>query len=113
MVQQHLALLDPNGVLDPVGVLSVVGVLDLIGILDPAGSWIQMMSWLWLVSSQTHLGGGSCPVETIGEDTLFGGKLCWEVWVPKSPLAVAHPALGSSLCVTLCLLCAARQHHKK
>lgn len=76
LVQQHLALLDPNGVLDPVGVLSVVGVLDLTGILDPAGSWIQMMFWLWLVSSQTHLGGGSCPVETVGEDTLFGGKLC-------------------------------------
>lgn len=60
------------------------------------------MSWLWLVSSQTHLGGGSCPVRSVGEATLFGGKTWHE-----------HKASSVSFCVALCLLCGARQRHRR
>lgn len=41
---------------------------------------------------------------SMGEATLFGGKLCWEMWVPTSLLAQAQGVFGLLLCCLVSIL---------
>lgn len=82
-----VGVLDPIGVLDPSGVLGLVVLLDPADVLAPAGV-LPDTSWRRLLPC----------VGSVGEATLFGGKLCWEICVPTSPLAQAQGVFGLLLC---------------